>query len=405
MHLDRLIRSSFLLAVAALFLAACDEVPTEPPAPRPSVTGEVLLSSTGTTVFTSGSHVDTWNAIPVAEDPAWTTTVCVTQPAMGLDAAWTNPHKAFVVNGAAFQQYYAQFSADWINAWPSFEGSQLTTQYGGPHVDNAQHNWTRYQTEVSGTGAFVLSLLADNCSWVYLSDPDGSNPTLVGVQDTDLSDQSYPVTLSGTHLLDFIVFDGGGQAGGMFRLETDDGSITFTDSDGDGLADVSEENIHGTDPTDPDTDGDGISDGDEVAAGTDPLTPETLTVVIDIKPGSERNPVNLKNRGVIPVAVFTTSTAAGESVDFDATTIDPSTVAFGPGGAPEAHARGHEEDVDGDGDLDMVLHFDTRASDLACTDTSATLVGSTDAGMQFTGSDVVDPICKGGGNGKGNGGS
>lgn len=45
------------------------------------------------------------------------------------------------------------------------------------------------------------------------------------------------------------------------------------DSDGDGLPDADEINIHGTDPTLWDTDGDGVSDGEEIAAGTDPFSP------------------------------------------------------------------------------------------------------------------------------------
>lgn len=268
-----------------LFLAACDEGPTAPTdASRSLDVSTIAMSSSGSTVFTSGGHVDTWNAIvPSFEDPDWPSTICVSQPAVGLDAPWTNPHQAFVANGAAFQTHpnvSSVFSADWINAWPSFEGSAITAEYGGP-LGPLGHNWTRYSTPVSGTGEFVLHLVADNCSWIFLSDSDGSNSTLVGVQLEDPRNSppppiSYPVTLSGDHQLDFLVFDGGGQAGGMFLLETNDGSTTFTDTDGDGLADVSEENVHGTDPNDPDTDDDGVSDGDEVAAGTDPLTPDVL---------------------------------------------------------------------------------------------------------------------------------
>jgi hypothetical protein len=261
----------------ALFAAGCSEQTQSPVAPNQAEDGGLAPIATfdaapNSTIFTSGTHVDTWDPIvPPVEDLNWPATVCVPQPAYGLDADWSNPHKAFVANGAAFQRAITGiFTADWINAWPTFEG------YNSPiPLGTYGHNWARYSTPVSGNGEFVLQLAADNCSWIYLSDENGENSQIVGVQlgAPWAVPITYPVTLSGNHRLDFIVFDGGGQAGGMFLLETNSGPA-FSDRDGDGLADVSEENIHGTDPDNPDTDGDGISDGDEVANGTDPLTPE-----------------------------------------------------------------------------------------------------------------------------------
>jgi hypothetical protein len=47
----------------------------------------------------------------------------------------------------------------------------------------------------------------------------------------------------------------------------------LADTDLDGLSDGDEVNVHGTDPQNPDTDGDGFNDGDEIVAGTDPLNP------------------------------------------------------------------------------------------------------------------------------------
>jgi hypothetical protein len=52
-----------------------------------------------------------------------------------------------------------------------------------------------------------------------------------------------------------------------------------SDTDGDGLSDGDEVNTYHTDPLRQDTDGDGGNDGDEVAAGTDPLTAAEKTKI------------------------------------------------------------------------------------------------------------------------------
>jgi len=122
-------------------------------------------------------------------------------------------------------------------------------------------------------------------------------------------------------------------------------------------------------------------------AGGIPVDP----VAVDIKPGSDRNPINLYARGVIPVAVLSTRIAAGAARDFDAGQIDAGTVAFGPGHAPAAHG-GHLEDVNGDGLADMVFQFGSEASDLSCGDVGATLTGSTLSGRRFSGADAVEMI-------------
>ncbi len=55
-------------------------------------------------------------------------------------------------------------------------------------------------------------------------------------------------------------------------------NIPITDSDGDGLSDNDETSTYKTDPYKYDTDGDGIGDGEEVAKGTDPLTPNSMII-------------------------------------------------------------------------------------------------------------------------------
>jgi hypothetical protein len=92
------------------------------------------------------------------------------------------------------------------------------------------------------------------------------------------------------------------------------------------------------------------------AAGT------TTEMTIDIKPGNEQNNINLKSRGVVPVAILTTP-------DFDAETVDPATAQFA-GASPE---RWKLEDVDNDGDNDVLFHFDTEQLNLDENSTEATL--------------------------------
>jgi hypothetical protein len=109
----------------------------------------------------------------------------------------------------------------------------------------------------------------------------------------------------------------------------------------------------------------------------DPATGEEQ-VEIDIKPGSYPNSINLKSNGVVPVAVLTTD-------DFDASGVDPGTVAFA-GASP---LRWAIEDVDDDGDLDMVFHFKTQELNLDENSTEAELTGLTTDGDDISGTDDV----------------
>jgi hypothetical protein len=114
----------------------------------------------------------------------------------------------------------------------------------------------------------------------------------------------------------------------------------------------------------------------------------TRVVEIDIKPDSDPNPINPRSNGEIPVAILTTN-------GFDAATVDPLTVKFGPDGAVEAHARGHIQDADGDGDDDIVLHFRTQETGIQCGDTEVGLTGITVDGQEIEGSDSIQTVgCK-----------
>jgi hypothetical protein len=116
---------------------------------------------------------------------------------------------------------------------------------------------------------------------------------------------------------------------------------------------------------------------------TDPLTIGRIAS-IDIKPGSHPNSINLKSKGVVPVAVLGTS-------DFDVATVDPSSVIF----AGASAVKWALEDVNGDGKLDLVLHFNTQQlAGLEKTSTTATLTGSTYNGIPIQGTDTVNIVPK-----------
>jgi len=108
-------------------------------------------------------------------------------------------------------------------------------------------------------------------------------------------------------------------------------------------------------------------------------------VDIDIKPGSYPNSINLGSKGVVPVAVLTT-------VDFDASTVDPASVHFSD--ADASPVRWVMEDVDYDGDMDMLFFFKTQELGLTAASTEATLTGATFGGQPIVGTDTVNIVPK-----------
>ena len=113
-----------------------------------------------------------------------------------------------------------------------------------------------------------------------------------------------------------------------------------------------------------------------------------ILVDIDIKPGSDPNSMDPDNLdAVITVAILTDQS-------FDATTVDQTTVRFGKMGteAVKVHGNAHEQDVDKDGDTDLVFHFRFGDTGLACGDTEAKLTGETSAGTPIEGKDAIRTV-------------
>ncbi|MFC8680168.1 hypothetical protein ACFT30_01515 [Microbacterium ureisolvens] len=136
-------------------------------------------------------------------------------------------------------------------------------------------------------------------------------------------------------------------------------------------------------------------------ASTDFSIDCAVPVKLDIKPGSVRNPVNVKEAS-IPMAVLTT--AAGEfglPLAFDATAIDADSVRIGDrdplitsaDGVPERHGKVHLEDVTtADGDRDAMLHAAGRDIPVRKTTTELCVRGTTADGLSFFGCDAVDVV-------------
>jgi hypothetical protein len=143
---------------------------------------------------------------------------------------------------------------------------------------------------------------------------------------------------------------------------------------------------------------------DAFAAISAVAVPEPLILSsLDIKPGSDKNSVNLKGKGMLPVSVLTTD-------DFDALTVDLEIpLLFGdplliddwnePGeNWPVAPIRINDDDVNGDGLPDLNLLFSlsemVESGALGPLSEEASLMGALLDGTRFIGSDIISIVPK-----------
>jgi hypothetical protein len=131
-----------------------------------------------------------------------------------------------------------------------------------------------------------------------------------------------------------------------------------------------------------------VSDGEATATATVSVTVNPGTILIDIKPGSSTNSINLGSYGVVPVAILST-------LAFDAATLDPDMI-FLEGTSVAIRGKGnksmsHAEDVNGDGIADLVVQFDTENldPDAFLQDGMATVTVETDGQVRYQGEDSI----------------
>jgi probable HAF family extracellular repeat protein len=116
--------------------------------------------------------------------------------------------------------------------------------------------------------------------------------------------------------------------------------------------------------------------------------PPAKTVVMDVDPYSTANEIRPNSDNPIAVAILTTSVAAGDAIDFDATTVDPTSLQLGLGKAPN-RAYPWAVDVGNDGDTDVMFGFRTQDAGIFCGDTEVSLTGATFAGERIKATDTI----------------
>jgi hypothetical protein len=88
------------------------------------------------------------------------------------------------------------------------------------------------------------------------------------------------------------------------------------------------------------------------------VTPDIQQINIEVKPGNDAiAPINPRSKGKIPVALLS-------SLKFDAMNVDASSLTFGATGDENSfsHCGRSGEDVNGDGRLDLVCHFENEVA-------------------------------------------
>jgi hypothetical protein len=115
------------------------------------------------------------------------------------------------------------------------------------------------------------------------------------------------------------------------------------------------------------------------------LLPNAIAVTVDIKPGETPNVIDLKSHGTVPVAILSTPT-------FDVTQVDPAMIRFS-GASVARNPKGKFlvsiDDVNEDGLLDVIVHFDVDGLLLKPSDTRGVVEGRTRDARVFRGIDTV----------------
>jgi len=149
------------------------------------------------------------------------------------------------------------------------------------------NNTVLYSTRI-GIGALPDMSLSGIFGAAVVSRPPASTEIFVRIFNAPyLEDSSF----YGNSQV-YTVSNSGDNAPFVPLIEATDQPLDVNDDDSDGLNN-SWEKSYGSNPLEPDTDGDGVSDGTEIATGTDLLDDESLLIVADISCTPNQNIVLL----------------------------------------------------------------------------------------------------------------
>jgi ABC-type transport system substrate-binding protein len=146
------------------------------------------------------------------------------------------------------------------STWNFIVDTNPPTANAGADMDVEQGETVMF----NGSNSFDDGTSIVKFNWIFIY--DGNSITLNGVNP------SFQFEKVGNYEVTLTIKD----AAGNSASDTMWVNVTAVDSDNDGLSDYEEENIYGTDPENPDTDGDGINDGDEVSSGSNPLVSDDV---------------------------------------------------------------------------------------------------------------------------------
>jgi Zn-dependent metalloprotease len=238
----------------------------------------------------------------------------MTCPASGLLAFWHNYNTESGYDGGVIEISTAGTGGPWtdLGGQVTLNGynSTISAAYGNPiggqsAFSGSSGGWIKTIVDLSaysGQNIHVRFRIATDSSesatgWyvddISLSDAPAWTAIGSSLADAQLYEWTVPSTTGANYAVRLKVTasgfsDGGWVEGGMFGVDHDD--------DSDGLANNAETMVFNSNPLVVDTDNDGMSDGDEVHAGTNPTNSQSLFMISSLaQPVNGRCPLTFNS--------------------------------------------------------------------------------------------------------------